>query len=70
MHKETIEIDVFDIGDYVFTPNGKGFIMEVEKSSEQVMVQHKHGDKDNPNNLPKVMKDYIPILISKEEYDI
>jgi hypothetical protein len=69
MHFETITIEVFDVGDFVRTPRGVGIITAVEEDLKEVIVKHKYGDSDNPSNLPKIMEDYIPILITKEEYD-
>lgn len=72
MHTETIEIDVFDKGDYVRTPCGVGIVVDVDKSNItniEVMIQHKFGDEDNVNNQPKIMDNSTPFLITKEEYN-
>ena len=69
MHFKSAFIEVFDVGDFVRTPRGVGIITAVEENTREVIVKHKYGDSDNPSNLPKIMEDYIPILITKEEYD-
>lgn len=72
MYKETIEIEVFDKGDYVRTPRGVGIVIDIEEYSQgrhDIMVQHKFGDEDNPSNRPKIMDNDVAFLITKEEYD-
>jgi len=69
VHFKSVVIEVFDVGDFVRTPSGVGIITAVEEDLKEVIVKHKYGDSDNPTNLPKIMEDYIPMLITKEEYD-
>lgn len=72
MHKETVEINVFDKGDYVRTPRGVGIIIDIEEYTNgryDIMIQHKFGDEDNTSNRPKIMDHDAPMLITKEEYD-
>lgn len=72
MHKATIEINVFDKGDYVRTPRGVGIVIDIEEYTNgryDIMIQHKFGDEDNTSNRPKVIDGDVPMLITKEEYD-
>ena len=75
MHKETFEINVFGKGDYVRTPRGVGIVVDVDICATyfdtpiKIMVRHKFGDGDNPDNKSQIMDNSTPILITKEEYD-
>jgi hypothetical protein len=70
MHKETIEINVFDKGDYVRTPYGVGIVIDVENwYGYRVLVKHKFHCGNNPGNKVKTFDNDKPILITKEEYD-
>lgn len=75
MHVETIEINVFDKGDYVRTSRGVGVVIDVKSNNyediklHEVMVKHKYSDEDNPENIAQIMRNDVPTLITKEEYD-
>ena len=71
-------IRVFEIGDRVITPQGKGTILEdnfLEKKlkkdesyksiNHKIKIQHDSGVSNNADNLPVIMESWIAIPIQK-----
>ncbi len=73
MHTKIIEIQIYDKGDYVNTPSGKGQIINTIEydniSNQDCLIQLKEGTSNNPANIPEWHSKIMCILITKEEYE-
>jgi len=76
MKLQTVTLKIFEVGDYVITPDGFGIIRGIDfyvsKFNDlyyKVHVQHKEGYSANPSNELVMMDGYTPSLVTLEEYD-
>jgi hypothetical protein len=77
MKEKIVKVQQLEVGDYVITPSGVGIVKQVMGNLSQgyyyedydVMVQHKSGISNNPNNEPKEMKGRYAHQITKAQYE-
>lgn len=78
MRVEKIEVQIFEAGDFVQTPEGVGKVVDEGEITRRngflvsydVPVQHKSGTSSNPSNEPKEIDALMCVsIISESEYE-
>ena len=77
MRKINLELNLFEKGDFVRTPQGVGKVKKNQEPPENinsifqsfVSVKHKSGTSQNPSNEKVEMPYFACIHIAKKEYD-
>ena len=79
MKTVSLPVDLYEVGDYVRTPDGVAIVVAVSENHDDiysngvehifqaVTVQHKHGSSSNTSNRPIQVETFS--LIDKAEYD-